>query len=66
MPEEAEALLYRDGGLEIPDIREGEISITKLWFELENKKERRRGGTLAPDSNPRRYLIFGWINRVLC
>jgi hypothetical protein len=58
MPEEAEALLYRDGGLEIPDIREGEISITKLWFELENKKERRRGGTLAPDSNPPEIFDF--------
>lgn len=39
----AEALLYEDGGLEIPDIQEGEISITNLWFDLEEKKAKRDG-----------------------
>lgn len=41
--DEAEAILYEDGGLEIPDIQEGEISITNLWFELEEKKAQRDG-----------------------
>ena len=37
----AESLLYSDGGLEIPDIQEGEVSITNLWFDLEEKKAKR-------------------------
>ena len=39
----ADALLYEDGGLEIPDIQEGEISITNLWYDLEEKKAKRDG-----------------------
>ena len=41
--EEAEEILMTHGGLEIPDIREGEISITELWFDLEEKKAARAG-----------------------
>ena len=44
----AEEILYADSGtgnhaLEIPDIQEGEISITNLWFDLEEKKAKRDG-----------------------
>jgi len=39
----AEAILEEDGGLEIPDIKEGEISITELWFSIAEKKAARDG-----------------------
>lgn len=39
----AEEILYSDGGLIIPDIREGELSITQLWFDIERKKAELRG-----------------------
>ncbi len=41
--EKAEELLYEDGGLVVPDIREGENSITELWFEIEEAKAKRDG-----------------------
>lgn len=34
----ADELLNKDGGLEIADIREGEISITDLWCEIQKRK----------------------------
>ena len=39
----AEEILYENGGLEVPDIREGEVSITDLWFQIEEKKAQREG-----------------------
>ncbi len=39
----AEALLWENGGLEIPDLQEGEISITGLWYDLEEAKAKRDG-----------------------
>lgn len=41
--EEAERILYADGGLVIPDVREGESLITTMWFELEELKAKRDG-----------------------
>ena len=41
--DEAEAILTEDGGLEIPDIQEGEISVTELWFSIAEKKAARDG-----------------------
>lgn len=41
----AEKLLYENGGLEVPDIREGEVTITDLWFTIEEKKAAREGRT---------------------
>lgn len=35
---EAEAVLLRDGGLAVTDIREGEISLTSLYTEIEKAK----------------------------
>ena len=39
----AEALLYENGGLEVPDIREGENSITDLWFYIQKCKAEQNG-----------------------
>ena len=39
----AEDLLYEDGGMVVADIREGEISITSLWYEIEEKKAAAEG-----------------------
>lgn len=36
----AEEILYENGGLVIPDIREGEVSITNLWLYIEEQKHK--------------------------
>lgn len=41
--EEAERILYGNGGLVIPDVREGEGLVTDMWFELEELKAKRDG-----------------------
>ena len=41
--EEAESILYRDGGLEVADVREGENLVTELYFEIEELKAKRDG-----------------------
>lgn len=41
----AAEILLAGGGLEIPDIREGEISITDLYLMIQRKKARRAGKT---------------------
>jgi len=41
--DEASALLNENNGLEIPDIQEGEVSITELWLKIEEKKAARDG-----------------------
>ncbi len=43
----AEELLLEGGGLAIPDIREGEISVTDLYIHIQLEKARRAGRTLA-------------------
>ena len=35
---EADEELHRDGGIQLTDIREGEVSITALWFDIEEAK----------------------------
>lgn len=39
----AETLLCENDGLEIPDIQEGEISVTQLWYDIMEKKAARDG-----------------------
>jgi len=39
----AEELLYENGGITVPDIREGENSVTDLWFEIEEAKAKKMG-----------------------
>lgn len=42
-PEEAENIITSDGGLEIPDIREGENSISDLYIYIRQEKARKQG-----------------------
>ncbi|MBP5300556.1 MAG: tetratricopeptide repeat protein, partial [Victivallales bacterium] len=44
--DEAEELVCADGGLEVPDIREGEASITDLYISIRKKQAAREGKTL--------------------
>jgi tmRNA-binding protein len=41
--DDAEAILLENGGLEVGDIREGEISITDLYIYIQQKKAQLRG-----------------------
>ena len=54
---EAEAVLWRDGGLSVTDIREGEISLTSLYMEIEKTKAAAEG--IDPEASdidvPRRF-----------
>lgn len=40
---EADEELNRDGGIDVTDIREGEISITNLWYDIEESKAKAKG-----------------------
>lgn len=40
--EKAEGILFENGGLIIPDIREGEVMITDLWLYIEAQKSKRQ------------------------
>lgn len=42
-PALAEQVLLADGGLVVPDVREGENSVTDLWFRIEAAKAARDG-----------------------
>ncbi len=48
--EGAEAILYKDGGFILPDIREGETITLDLWIEIEKKKAQ-RDGTFFDENN---------------
>lgn len=41
--DEAEDLLYEGGGILVPDVREGEVSVTELWYSIEEAKAKRDG-----------------------
>lgn len=45
--DEAENLILADDGLEIPDIREGECSISDLYIFIQQERARLKGETLA-------------------
>jgi tetratricopeptide (TPR) repeat protein len=47
--EQAEMLLYEGGGIVVPDIREGENSVTDLWFQIEEKKAAKEGRSFDYD-----------------
>ena len=55
--DEAEAVLYRDSGLSVTDIREGEISLTSLYISIQKARAAARGETLedADVDVPRRF-----------
>ena len=48
-PEEAEALLMENGGLEVPQLREGEGSLSNLYIEIQIAKAAKKGETLDPE-----------------
>ena len=48
--EEAEIVLWENGGLILPDIREGETIITELWLLIEEAKAKRDGGEFDRNS----------------
>lgn len=41
--QQAEKVLLEDGGLEVPDVREGETFVTELWLLIEEAKARSTG-----------------------
>lgn len=65
----AEAILYKDGGILIPDIRECETITLDLWVETEKKKAEAAGKHFDVDNmNPPRFADFRmfanleWLN----
>ena len=49
-PEEAEAILMENGGLEVPQLREGEGSLSNLYVAIQCAKAEKRGKKIAPES----------------
>ena len=49
-PEEAEAILMENGGLEVPQLREGEGSLSNLYVAIQCAKAEKRGEKIAPES----------------
>ena len=45
----AKEVLYRDGGLAVTDIQEGEISITNLYIEIEKAAAKQEGREFSED-----------------
>lgn len=67
--EGAEKILYRDGGILIPDIRECETITLDLWYAVEEKKAQLAGKTFDRDAaKPPRFADFRmfanvqWLN----
>lgn len=50
--EEAETVLYAGGGVILPDIREGELSITELYLDIAEKKAARNGVPFDRETAP--------------
>ena len=47
--EKAEQILMQNGGLNIPDIREGENSASQLYIYIQQKKAELEGKIITPD-----------------
>ena len=47
-PEEAEAILMENGGLEVPQLREGEGSLSTLYVKIRQEKARRENRKIDP------------------
>ena len=57
--EKAEELLYEGGGIIVPDIREGENSVTDLWFAIEEAKAAKEGRMFdREEAQPPAHLDF--------
>lgn len=54
----AEAILHRSGQwLEVPDIQEGELSLSDLWYYIQTVRAEREGKTFDPDKNSPPYAL---------
>ena len=56
-PDEAEAILTENGGLDIPDIREGENSTSQLYIHIKTEQARRAGKKIDPKSVKVPFLL---------
>ena len=57
--DKAEELLYENGCLVVPIIREGEMSLTSLWFYIEEQKYKNRGEPFDENAvQPPAFLDF--------
>ena len=55
--EKAEKLLMQDGGLEVPDIREGENTLTSLWAAIQKKRAENAGREWDASTAPLPYKL---------
>ena len=67
--EAAEAILYKDGGILLPDIRECETITLDLWIAVQKKKAEMRGDIFDEQTmNPPSFVDFRmfsnaeWLN----
>ena len=57
--QESEGILQRGGGLVVPDIREGENSVTELWYSLQKAKAGEAGVLFDADTvRPQKVFDF--------
>ncbi len=57
--DKAEDILYENGCLVVPIIREGELSLTSLWFYIEEQKHKNRGEPFDENAvQPPAFLDF--------
>ena len=47
--DEAETIILENGGLDLPDLREGEVAISALYIFIQVEKARQNGIELSPD-----------------
>jgi tetratricopeptide (TPR) repeat protein len=61
----AESILYRDGGIILPDIREGETITFDLWLAVEKKKAQRDGVTFdSKKIDPPSFVDFRMFSNI--
>ena len=61
----AEALLRRDGQwLEVPDVQEGEVSLSELWVHIQELRAKARGEAFDPAFDHAKYDAIGESDRM--
>ena len=51
-PDEAEVLLMKDNGIELPQLQEGEVSLSNLYLAIRKAKAAREGKEIDPKTEP--------------
>lgn len=51
-PDEAEVLLMQDNGIELPQLQEGEVSLSNLYLAIRKAKAAREGKEIDPKTEP--------------